>query len=135
VLSKTKRADKCQELILQRQHAMNADEDEADAVAEFIAGCIRSQQHDPETERIRIKGPILCNWLAEATGERITRTIYKRKLKELNLPQLREYKNDQVSGWLWTGAKAGPSSQIKDLKIADYERPMDPEIQELLELF
>jgi hypothetical protein len=92
VLGKVGRVAGCQELIVDRQHAMDVDEDETEAVAEYIASSLRSCGHDPEAERVKIRGPILCHWLGEATGERISQTTYKRRLKELNLPRLKEYK-------------------------------------------
>jgi hypothetical protein len=131
VLGKTKCAAECQRLILERQREMDVDEGESEEITDFMASSLRYHGHDPETEVIRIRGPVVCAWLAEVTGEPITQTNYKRKLAELNLPRLRPYKNDGFKGYLWTGAKARPSAPVKELRIPDYEEPLDPEQLEL----
>lgn len=128
VLGKTGRVCECQGLILERQGAMDVDEEEAEAVIDYMAARLRHNGHDPEAERIRIRGPVVCEWLKEVTGERLSQVTYKRRLNALHLERLEEYKNDRFKGYLWTGAKAGPHAPITDLRVADHEKPLDPEM-------
>ncbi len=135
VLSKTGRVEECQALILERQGEMDVDQEEAEAVADYMAGRLRYHGHDPETERIRIRGPVVCDWLKEVTGERISQVTYKRRLEALHLKTLEPYKNNGFKGYVWTGSKAGPHTPIRDLRFSDLEKAPDPEWMTLDEAY
>jgi hypothetical protein len=132
VLGKTSLVAECQTLIVERQHEMDVDEDETDAVSEFIAERLEMHDCDPRKERILIKATRLIAWLEEATGERINRANYRRKLKELNLPRLKEYKNDGLRGWLWTGPEARDNTPVKELPDWEEQSEIDPRCKEML---
>lgn len=112
VLSRVADPQKCQQVIRQRQLAVDDDQDEANLISECIRKEIRRCGHNPNTCVVFVPTTKLAELIAELTGERRAVTRLTPYLKTLSIPELRRARRTRnCAGWIWCGVNAIPTQK------------------------
>jgi hypothetical protein len=105
VLFRTKAPVSTQALIVERQNAMDDDEDDkARMVAKFVEK-LRAAGLDHETCHVFIPSAVVDAWVSEAEGELMKARSVNPLLRQLQIPQLVKPKDNNKRGWYWIGPK------------------------------
>lgn len=123
VLSRLPEPADAQQVILERQGAVNADDEEAQDVADFFRQQLESLGYDPDADTVHVPNELAREWFVRATGASATTTGVSRAIRQAHdegtLPQIapnpcRSYGR----GFLWM-LKAGGQVHYD---IADRQR-------------
>lgn len=106
VLSRVGDPEKCQEVIRQRQHAVDDDASEAELVAAEFREDLQRRGHDADKDCIFISSRAAADILKVATETRRPTNQATKHLKTLGLRELTKSKKDGIVGWCWRGANA-----------------------------
>jgi hypothetical protein len=117
VLSKVFEPEACQQVIRERQEAMNADSEDAGLVREIFYAKIRGACFDPERAVLRISTAKAAEWYREAVNDRNLSTGKSTTaLRGAGVPELSydphdgRYRTMSTRFWIWRGPLA-PLSQ------------------------
>ena len=116
VLARVNNPEKCQELIKQRQQAVDDDATEAELVADEFRSEIRNRGHNPDTDCVFITSKIAAAWLKAGTGQHRATNYASKYLKMLKLQELQGSKKNGITGWCWRGLQAEPGATMKWLE-------------------
>jgi len=111
ILGRLEEPAKLQELIAERSKAVDADDDDANAIMDYFAERLKFLSYTPDSAIVHIPSRIATAWLADAIGQKITshgasRTI-DRLHKSGSLPRLsKNPSRANGRGLLWTGPNA-----------------------------
>lgn len=116
VLACVKDPAACQKLILERQAAVDADQEDSDLVREAFVTALRSRGHDPETDVVFIPSAKVAEIVNAATGEKRPTQRTTVFLLNLAIPELRKSNGtDGARGVRWTGKQAEPGETAMKL--------------------
>jgi hypothetical protein len=107
VLSRLANPAELQRVILERQGAMDDDDQTADLVGDHIAQQLAHRHINPDTGHVFLRLPVLAEWLSQIDKE-CPATKVTPYLRQLSIPQLsynqgvREPGTGQ-RGWVWRG--------------------------------
>jgi hypothetical protein len=97
----------CQALIVERQAAVDGDQEEADTVRLAFAGMLTARGHNPDREVIFIPSAEAADVVKNATGENRSAQRATAYLLTLAIPELRKGNwTDGGRGWRWTGRES-----------------------------
>jgi hypothetical protein len=107
VLTRVGDPSECQQVILERQQDVDADDEEADLVREAFIHELEYRGHTPAAEaKVLIPSSVAADIVNEATGESRPKNKASGYLKTLKIKELRKSDRGVGKGWLWTGVKA-----------------------------
>jgi hypothetical protein len=106
VLSRVNEPEKCQQLIRQRQQAVDDDATEAKLVAAEFWQEIQRRGFDPDTACVFVPARIASQLLKKVTGVSRATNYATRYLRMLKVKELTRTEKDSMPGWRWRGSKA-----------------------------
>jgi hypothetical protein len=112
VLSKTDMLPKCQDLIVERQNAVDDDNEERDQVVELFEAKLKLFQH-PRTARVRIPSITAFHWLKEISPVKSVNAA-SAMLRRMAIKQLSKNDKGNSRGWIWTPEESDPDSEPWD---------------------
>ena len=123
VLSKTDMGPQCQAVILDRQHGIDDDEDQAFEIERFIATKIEERRHNTEAEKVKIATELMAEWMTTYERKTFSAAASTSFLKNKPLHRLVYKRSSSERCWVWVGEKSG-KSDVVDLKdLPDTEQP------------
>ena len=100
--------DRVQEIIRSRQGEFDDEADEGQMIVDEIVSSIQ-HRHDVDSDEVRIPNKIMCAIVKEAIDVKWSPRFALRRVSELvsskRIPQLRNYRNKNFRGFVWTGEK------------------------------
>jgi len=115
VLGKTLAWGTLQTEIVNRQKAVDDDDDERSHVAQFFVERLTERGHDPVKETIRIPSLTAAEWVSDATRTKYPTNRASAFLSGLSIACLRKSNRGGWRGWVWTGANTQDST-ARELK-------------------
>jgi hypothetical protein len=107
VLARGKIPVRCRKTILERQRAVDADENERDLVTAEFRDQLQIRQHDPNGGPFFIPSKLAAEWLSKATRNHYETNRATVHLKTLGIAELiAPLKSNGVPGWEWRGPGA-----------------------------
>jgi hypothetical protein len=103
VLSRIQHPDTAQQIIVERQSAVDDDAAEADLVRTAIADELRRRGHHPGKDVVWIPTSALARMVEAATGEKRPVNKASTYLGTLVIPELRKSNRGTGRGWTWAG--------------------------------
>jgi hypothetical protein len=116
VLARVGQPDICQQLIKDRQDAIDADEEDKEIVRQAIVQAISDAGHDPDETRVFITSSRLAFIVSEATGDKLATNKVSGHLASLGIPELRKSNRGSERGWCWQGRHAKADSVTVHLR-------------------
>jgi hypothetical protein len=112
VLSRLPEPSEAQQLIRERQDAVDDDMEEAAIVREAFADELKKRLHDPGHDRVFIPTHTVAEIIATATGEKRPTNKASAFLKTLGIGELRKSAKDGARGWTWSGLSANGAAAV-----------------------
>jgi hypothetical protein len=106
VLAKLPNPSRLQEVILERQDAIDEDQSELDLVRDAIIEALRQQSVTATKGAYFISSAKLAEIVNLATNEKRPTAKVTAYVQTLGIRELRKSKHDGCRGWVWTGADA-----------------------------
>jgi hypothetical protein len=82
ILARLPEPNEAQAIIVERQGAIDADQDEAGEFEDFVAARLEGLGYDPEAERVFIPNMVGREWLAKVRGEHVSTTAMTRMINQ-----------------------------------------------------
>ncbi len=114
VLSCVAEPSECQALIVERQEAIDGDQEESDLVREVFVAELRRRGHNPDTEAVFISSVEAGAIVNAATGEKRPTNKASAYLRTLTIPELRKSKRDG-RGFAWRGRNSPDGAAMTPL--------------------
>jgi hypothetical protein len=118
VLSRVPEPAEAQQVIAERQAAMDDDQAEAGLVRDGLVTLLRDRGHDPETEAVWIGAAQAAAVVNEALGEHYPTNKAGTYLRTLAIVELRRSDRGHGRGWVWRGARASAAAAAVSLGAA-----------------
>jgi hypothetical protein len=106
----------CQQLIVERQAAVDVDQEEADFMREAFFTELASRGHDPVTDSVFIPAATAAEVVNVATGDKKPVNKATAVLKLLNIKELRRSSRNGSRGFCWRGPHGDVSATATELK-------------------
>jgi hypothetical protein len=116
VLAKVSDPEACQKVILKRQKEIDADDNDANLVANHFRAKLKQFDQDPETCHVGVRIDTVAQWVEEATGLGLTKTKVTPYLATLPIRELYQKHTKRGSVWCWRGPQAKKGSRPVDVE-------------------
>jgi hypothetical protein len=103
VLGKVPEWAKLQDLILERQRAIDDDDEDRQLVIDHFREELKVRGHDPDGERIFVPSAEAAAWVSTATRTAYPTNKASSFLNGLSISELRKSDRGKARGWIWTG--------------------------------
>ena len=107
---------KLQAAILKRQKEIDADDSEANLVANCFREKLKEYRQDPKTCHVSVRIDIVAQWVEEATELGMAKTKVTPYLATLPIPELYQKRTNKGSVWCWRGPKSKEGSRPVDIE-------------------
>lgn len=113
VLSRVNLVAECQQTILERQRAIDGDQDETEVVADFLRDQLARGIGGQKLNRnqVSVSSQDMADLIDQATGRKLSLANVKTYLANLGIPELDQRKAHGVMRWLWTGPDFVPGTR------------------------
>jgi hypothetical protein len=96
----------CQQVIAERQQAIDADQEEAELVREQFVKQLQRNQHNPDTCVVWFATGQVASIVHAATGQAIATNKVTPFVAGLGIAELKKSDKSQGKGWMWRGRSA-----------------------------
>jgi hypothetical protein len=126
VLARLSEPDDVQQVIAERQAAVDEDQTEAEMVRDHFVQRLRGRGHDPDRVAVFIPSAVAAVWVNDATGERRATNRACAYLNQLSIKELRKSMNSEKSrGFAWRGKDGKPDNSLGQLNPPPQTDPFD----------
>jgi hypothetical protein len=112
VLARLPRPAETQQVIEERQVAVDGDNEDAGLVRQAFVADLERRKHNPCTENVFFPSAVVANIVADATGEKRPVNRASAYLKTLGIKELRKTDRCTDRGWTWWGPQATSTETV-----------------------